>query len=130
MIDVVKETGLVWDPLAFTSLHVRDAALKNSLGHASEWHLMPTRDGTPSHQEAFTRNAFWVTRYRWNEMAGNDLPTYVSNAEAVANNDVVLWYYGGLHHHVRDEDTDMTQLMWVGFMLKPYDVWSKTPLFP
>jgi hypothetical protein len=24
----------------------------------------------------------------------------------------------------------MTHLMWVGFMLKPYDVWAKTPLYP
>jgi Cu2+-containing amine oxidase len=130
MTDITKETGLTWDPLAFTSLHIRDATLKNSLGHPSEWHLMPTRDGTPSHQEPFTKNAFWVTRYHWNEMAGNDLPTYIANGETVANSDVVLWYYGGLHHHVRDEDTEMTHLMWVGFMLKPYDVWSKTPLYP
>jgi primary-amine oxidase len=130
MTDVTQEAGFAWDPVAFSSLHVRDATLKNSLGHSSEWHLMPTRDGTPLHQENFTKNAFWVTRYHWNETFGNDLPTYIANAEPVANSDVVVWYYGGLHHHVRDEDSDMTHVMWVGFMLKPYDVWSKTPLYP
>jgi len=130
MTDVTTEAGFPWDPLAFTALHLRDAALKNSLGHSSEWHLMPTRDGTPFHQEDFTKNAFWVTRYHWNETFGDELPTYIANAESVANSDVVLWYYGGLHHHVRDEDKDMTHLMWVGFMLKPYSVWAKTPLYP
>jgi Cu2+-containing amine oxidase len=91
---------------------------------------MPTRDGTPVHQEPFTKNAFWVTRYKWSEMLADNLSTYIVPAEPVANNDVVLWYYGGLHHLVRDEDSDMTHLMWVGFMLKPHNVWSKTPLYP
>jgi copper amine oxidase-like protein len=130
MTDIPTETGFGWDPLAFTSLELRDGTLKNSLGHSSQWHLMAARDGTPVHSDAFTKNAFWVTRYRWNEMAGNDLPTYVANAEPVANSDVVLWYYAGLHHHVRDEDVNMTHMMWLGFMLKPFDVWSTTPLYP
>lgn len=55
MPDITTETGKTWDPQAFTMLHVRDGALKNSSGHFSEWHLMPTRDGTPMHQEAFTK---------------------------------------------------------------------------
>ena len=130
MTDITSEMGLTWDPLSFTMLHIRDAALKNANGKPSEWHLMPTRDGTPMHQEAFTKNALWVTRYKWSETFGNDLPSYISPPEPVANSDVVLWYYGGLHHLVRDEDSDMTHLMWVGFMLKPHDVWSKTPLYP
>ena len=130
MTDLTKEIGLPWSPLAFTSVHIRDAALKNSLGHPSEWHLMPTRDGTPLHQEDFTKKALWVTHYHWNETFGDELPTYVANGESVANKDVVIWYYGGLHHLIRDEDSDMTHLMWVGFMLKPFNVWPTTPLYP
>lgn len=129
MTDITTEKGLPWNAAEFTSLHLRDGALKNGKGHASEWHLMPTRDGTPIHQDAFTKNALWVTRYHWNEMAGNDLPSYV-NGETTANSDVVLWYYGGLHHHVRDEDESMTHLMWVGFLLKPFNVFTHTPLYP
>jgi primary-amine oxidase len=129
MPDVATEGGMPWDPVAFTSLHIRDAALKNGLGHAAEWHLMPSREGTPLHQEAFTKNAYWVTKYRWNETFGDNLPSY-ANGEAVKNADVVLWYYGGLHHMIRDEDIDMTHVMWTGFMLKPHDVWKSTPLFP
>jgi Cu2+-containing amine oxidase len=67
-------------------------------------------------------------------MLGEELQTYVAPyvapADPVLNQDVVVWYYGGLHHMIRDEDANMTQLMWTGFMLKPSNVWSKTPLFP
>ena len=130
MTDVTVEGGRKWNPLAFTMLHVRDGSLMNAARQASEWHLMPTRDGTPMHQEPFTTNAMWVTRYKWSETFGELLPTYVQPAETIANSDVVLWYYGGLHHLVRSEDTQMTHLMWVGFMLKPHNVWAKTPFFP
>jgi primary-amine oxidase len=130
MPDVKNETGLLWDPVAFTSLHLRDATLKNGNNHSSGWHLMTARDGTPLHQETFTKYALWVTKYRWNETFGDNLPTYASPVEPVNNADVVLWYYGGLHHLVRDEDSDMTHMMWTGFMLKPHDVWKSTPMYP
>ncbi len=130
MTDIRVESGQKWAPLSFPSMHIRDSALKNSNGKTSEWHLIPTRDGTPVHQEAFTKNAMWVTRYKWSEMIADDLPTYITPADPVASRDTVLWYYGGLHHQVRDEDADMTHLMWVGFILKPHNVWSKTPLYP
>jgi Cu2+-containing amine oxidase len=54
----------------------------------------------------------------------------VSPAEATSNKDLVLWYYAGLHHLIRDEDASMTHLMWTGFMLKPANLWSTTPLYP
>lgn len=127
---IATEGGMTWDPVAFTTLHVHDAALKNANGKMSMLHLMPTRDGTPLHQEPFTKNAFWVTRYQWSETFGDSLPTYVSPAQTTNNADTVLWYYGGLHHLVREEDTDMTHMMWIGFMLKPHNLWAKTPLYP
>jgi len=128
--DITSESGFQWDAKSFTMLQLRDSTLKNSNGKNSEWHLMPSVSGTPEHDEAFTKNTFWVTQYRWSEMLADDLPTYVVPAEPVLGRDVVLWYYAGLHHMVRDEDSDMTHVMWMGFMLKPWNVWSKTPLFP
>jgi hypothetical protein len=50
--------------------------------------------------------------------------------DPLTSQDVVVWYYGGLHHLIRDEDSDMTHLMWVGFMLRPFSVWPNTPLYP
>jgi primary-amine oxidase len=130
MTDITIEGGRTWNAPQYTSLHIRDGSLKNGSGQASEWHLMPTRDGTPLHQEAFTKSAMWVTRYKWSEMLGEMLPTYVQPPEPIANSDVVVWYYAGLHHLVRSEDLAMTHVMWVGFMLKPHNVWANTPFFP
>jgi primary-amine oxidase len=129
-IDVVTESARSWNAESFTMLQIRDQTLKSSSGKYSEWQLMPSVSGTPVHDEDFTKKPFWVTQYKWSEMFGDELPTYASPAEVVLDRDVVLWYHGGLHHLIRDEDTDMTHLMWVGFMLKPYNVWSKTPLYP
>ena len=82
------------------------------------------------HAEAFTKNTFWVTRYNWSEMLGDNLPSYISPPQPTLNQDLVVWYYGGIHHLVRDEDTNMTHVMWVGFMLRPANLWSQTPLYP
>jgi primary-amine oxidase len=128
--DVTVEGGRTWSSPSFTMFAVRDQSLKNANGKSSHWHLVPTVSGTPVHQEPFTKYTAWITRYRWNEMAGSAIPTYAANAESVLNRDIVLWYYGGLHHLVRDEDTDMIPLMWTGFMLMPFNVFASTPLHP
>lgn len=128
---ITSESGLGWNPAEFTMLEIHDPTyLKSPTGKHSEWQLMPHVSGIPNHYEAFTKSTFWVTRYKWSEKFGDLLPTYASPAETVSSNDIVLWYYGGLHHKVRDEDTNMTHLMWVGFMLKPANLWSSTPLYP
>jgi primary-amine oxidase len=127
--DVVIEGGRKLDAPSFTMFEIRDQSLKNANGRTSQWHLVPLVSGTPLHQEAFTQNSAWITRYRWNEKAGSAVHTY-ANGENVLNNDVVLWYYGGLHHMVRDEDSNMTHLMWAGFMLMPFNVFASTPLYP
>jgi Cu2+-containing amine oxidase len=78
-----------------------------------------------------------VTKYHWNELLGNDLPTYV-NGEGIANADFVVWYTGGVHHQYRDEDGDFVNghwvgsaiVMWTSFMMKPMNLFSTTPLYP
>ena len=136
MTDVNNATGFKWDPVAYDTLHIRSASLKNGNGKPSLWMFMPERGGTPFHQEPFTWNTFWVTPYVWNQTDGSQLPTYVSGAPNTANADIVLWYYGGLHHIIRDEDnapgggSQMTLTMYEGFHLMPFDVWSSTPFYP
>jgi hypothetical protein len=65
---VRTESRFQWNPLAFTSLRIHDATLKNARGHASGYDLMPLRTGTPRHQEAFTKSAFGITKYKYSEM--------------------------------------------------------------
>lgn len=104
------ETGLAWEHLKFHALHVHDASLRNDKGHPTSYHLIPLRSGTPRHQEGFTKNDFWVTRYSSAELLAadtylsGDLPQYVSNQENVSNADVIVWYMGSMHHIPRDED--------------------------
>jgi len=134
-----SESRFQWNPLAFTSLRIHDATLKNAQGHASGYDLMPLRTGTPLHQEDFTKNAFTVTKYKFTEMHVPSLPTYIVPAEPVANSDTVVWYYSAAHHIPRDEDgryvnnnfqPTVAQVMWTGFMLKPHDLFDSTPLYP
>jgi len=135
---IATESGLEWKAEEFTSLHIQDASLKNSRGSASAYHLMPLRYGTPRHDEAVTKKDFWVTKYNPAEMSAPLLPSYISPPQPVSNTDIVVWYYGGVHHLPRDEDgqiingvwTGEAHIMWTGFMLKPHNLFDKTPLDP
>jgi primary-amine oxidase len=127
---ITFEAGFPWDAKSFMMLQIHDKTLKNSNGKISEWALMPSVTGTPVHDEAFTKKTFWVSQFRWWQMTGDELPAYVDRAQPTIDQDIVLWYYAGLHHEIRDEDANVTHLMWTGFMLKPSNLWSTTPLFP
>jgi Cu2+-containing amine oxidase len=71
-------------------------------------------------------------------MAGDSLPSYVSTPANVSSADIVAWYYGGVHHLVRDEDGQIVNgiwkgeahIMWTGWMLKPHNLFDATPLLP
>lgn len=134
---VTKESGLEWKADEFTTVHVHDSALVNARGDRSMYHLMPLRWGHPRHQEAFAQSDFWVTRYRGSEIWAKDVPSYVANGENVSNADVVVWYMGSLHHLPRAEDGESVNgvfrgaahLMWTGWVLKPHNVFDRTPLF-
>jgi hypothetical protein len=125
-----NESGWQWSGTEFSMLEIHDQTLRNANGKQSEWHLIPNVSGIPFHGESWTKSTFWVTRFSWSELLGNEVMNYTNPPGQVSNNDIVLWYYAGLHHMIRDEDTDMTHLMWTGFMLKPANVWSKTSLYP
>jgi Cu2+-containing amine oxidase len=133
MTDVNNAAGFTWDPLGYGMLTIRDAALKNSKSKTTEFHLMPSRAGTPMHSEGFTKNTYWITPYVWSETLADELPKYVNGSPSTKNTDIVLWYYTGVHHAIRDEDrtasgsAGMTLLMFDSFMLKPFNLWSQTP---
>lgn len=142
MTPIRSETGLIWNPLEFTSLHIEDATLTNASGKPSAYQLMPLAFGAPRHQEGFTKYDFWVTRNNGlsgsPEMSGSLLPSYIAPPQSVTNTDIVVWYYGGAHHLPRDEDGQLVNrvwqgeahIMWSGFMLMPHNLFDKTPLFP
>jgi hypothetical protein len=136
---IANEEGTEWNPRHFHSLNVSDATLVNGKGDKTEFQLIPLpTGGLAQHQEPFTKNDFWVTLYNPAEMSAKDLVSYVTPPQAVANADIVLWYRGSVHHHPRDEDGEMVGgawhgvalIMWTGWMLKPHDLFDRTPFYP
>lgn len=138
-VPVNTEQGLRWNPDEVTTLHIMDSTLKNARGSTSGYMLSAVRMASIRHQEPWTRNDFWVTRYNGAEMRPDFLPTtYTNPAQPVMNSDVVVWYWGPIHHMFRDEDgvlsgntfTGVAQTMWTGFMLKPHNLFDNVPFFP
>jgi primary-amine oxidase len=136
---ITQEGSREWNPHAFNSLDVSDANLVNSHGHRSHLQLIPLPTGGLSrHQESFTQKDFWVTAYNGSEMWAAQLPVYTTPPQNVSNADIVVWYKGSIHHHPRDEDGEYVGnywrgealVMWTGFMLKPHDLFDRTPLYP
>jgi hypothetical protein len=136
---IAVEGGYEWDPHAFTTMNVHDAFLVNGKSDKSHYELIPLPTGGLSrHDEIFTKKDFWVTHYNWSEMAAANLPSYVNPPEPVTNTDIVLWYKGSVHHHPRDEDGGYVNgswhgvalIMWTGFMLKPHNLFDRTPFYP
>jgi Cu2+-containing amine oxidase len=133
-----QEGGFKWNAEQFNVLEISDANLKNSKGHASSYMLMPMPSGMSRHQEAFTANDFWVTRYNGSEMNAKDVVAYASNSQPTAGQDLVVWYKGSLHHFPRDEDGEFSggywkgeaHVMWTGFMMMPHNLFDRTPFVP
>jgi hypothetical protein len=132
-------TGLPWDPRAFNTLDVSDKFLVNGKNDKTYYQLIPLpTQGLAQHQEPFTKPDFWVTRYNPSQMSAKDLVSYTNPPVSVSDTDIVIWYRGSVHHHPRDEDGEkvggvwhgVALVMWTGFMLKPHDLFDRTPFYP
>ena len=128
---VATETSKVWTPVEFNTAEVSDTTLQNANGRQTTYELLPIRSGTPRHKEAFTHADYWITRQNPSELLAANLPSY-ANGEAVEGQDVVLWYVAACHHeeNMRDEDSITVPTKWVGFTLKPKNLFAGTPLYP
>jgi Cu2+-containing amine oxidase len=112
---------------------ISDADLVNAQGKRSTYVLIPERSGMARHVEAHSKHDFWVTREQVKgiQLNARELPVYVSNQQSVVGTDIVVWYTGSFHHEERDEDDEgPTHIMWVGFTLKPHDLFDASPLYP
>jgi primary-amine oxidase len=132
---VRTERGIDWLGRQFTMLKIQDATLRNqnAVPKAGGYLLMGQRAGTARHQEPFTHHDLWVTRAPADktgaELAAQDLPAYVADKESVDGEDIVVWYSTTLHHVERDEDDHgPTQIVWVGFLMLPFDLFDRSPL--
>ena len=142
------EGGIEWDPKQFTMIRVQSDK-KNANGKKISYDLMPIRQGTARHKEAFTHHDLWVTRShpeRPMEMLFANLPAIIRNGESVEQTDIVLWVTSSSHHEPRDEDGKGSRarrlwyyddgwegsalVMWSGFDLRPRNLFDRTPFYP
>jgi Cu2+-containing amine oxidase len=125
------EGSRVWSPGHFNTLVIEDSTLKNGNNRATSYELVPLRSGTARHTEPFTKEDFWVTRYRPAEILAVNLPEYIRNPQSTENQDIVVWYTGSEHHekNSRDEDRNTVPILWTGFELIPNNLFDGTPFY-
>jgi Cu2+-containing amine oxidase len=133
---VRTERGIDWIGRQFTMLKIQDATFRNqnAVPKAGGYLVIGQRAGTARHQEPFSHHDFWVTRAPADKTAGAELaaeglPAYVADGQDVNGEDIVVWYSTTLHHVERDEDDHgPTQIVWVGFLMLPFDLFDRSPL--
>jgi len=142
------EGGVDWEAKEFTMVRVESEML-NANGKKVAYDLMPMRQGSARHKEAFTHHDLYVSRShpeRPAEMLFANVPAVVRDQEGVENADVVLWYTSSSHHEPRDEDgkgnvgrrlwrwddgwEGSALVMWSGFDLRPRNLFDRTPFYP
>lgn len=137
-----KEGGADWDPSKFSMVRVINTQKKNYRGDPMGYDLVPSRHGTSRHfgqKEENTQHDFWVTKANSDPklMSHRKLPEIVKGGDIV-DTDIVLWYGGSMFHEPHSEDGIMkdgewfgaTLVSWLGFTLRPNNVFDQTPLFP
>ena len=107
------------------------------------------RQGTPRHNEQFTRHDLWVSKShpeKPTEFLFANLPNIVKDEEVVEQTDIVLWCNSAVHHEPRHEDGKPNSgprlwsfddawegsaiVMWSGFDLRPRNLFDRTPFYP
>ena len=125
-------------PEEYTVLRIEDTVRTNARGNNIAYDLIPMRRGSSRHQEDWSHGDFWVTPYHADERIYPDLPDYIADGESIDDTDVVVWHVTPVHHLPRDEDGEFQPdgtwrgsalLMRTGAMLKPRDLFDRTPFF-
>jgi primary-amine oxidase len=125
---------------------VESVGRDNAMGNPTSFQLAPGHsdvsildpDEPQQQRAAFSGAALWVTKYNPDETfaAGlypnqnrrvEGLPRYVGNHEAIANQDLVLWYTIGFRHQTRSEDWPVMPGMWHSFKLRPFNFFDRNP---
>lgn len=105
-------------------------------GHGAVSLLAP--DDWPQRRAGFSAAPLWITPYapgqihaagRYpNQGRGEDsLPEWAQAAGAVRNIDIVLWPTVGFHHVTRAEDWPVLNTAWHGFMVEPFNFFTRNP---
>lgn len=151
---VMEETTLASERTARRQMNMAAArtwsivntSIRNALGHHPSYILVPGPNSLPyvarsalvRLRAGFIDHHFWATRFHADEMSaagnypnqsrgGDGLPRWVSNDEALVNEDVVAWYTMGITHIPRPEEWPVMPVTHVGFKLIPGSFFARNP---
>ena len=151
---VMQETELKDEQSARRNMSLKESRkwavinphVHNALGHPTGYALIPGENSEPyAHPTSFSRLRagfvdyhFWGTRYHPEEMyAAGDYPnqriiddglsTWVKDNEAIAQQDVVVWYTLGVTHIPRPEEWPVMPVAHAGFTLVPVGFFARNP---
>jgi hypothetical protein len=138
------EGSAVWVPEEFTTLRVESKVRKKGpAGRPTAYDLVPVRSGSvrnfPSKEFEFINQDFWVTGVASGPGRFIDVPKYLAKPpRAIDGKPITVWHNAPLLHVPRAEDFGLdgtsnvkgvALTSWVGFLLKPRNLFDSTPLY-
>jgi hypothetical protein len=132
-----------WKAEEFTILRVQSQTRKNSskTPHYTAYDLIPVRHGSVRNYPTkyhFANHDFWVTRQRKEQTKFHEVPLYATRSEPLDKSAVTVWHNSPAYHVPRGEDygsdgysreSGSAITAWVGFMLRPANLFDGTPLY-
>jgi len=119
---------------------------RNAVGEPVGYRLIPGEntlpfsvpDSSTRQRAAFVDYHLWVTRYAEDERypagdypyqhrGGDGLPSWVQNDREIEDTDLVVWYTMNHHHVPRPEDWPVMPVARIGFHLKPWGFFDRSP---
>jgi primary-amine oxidase len=134
------------DPLRARSWTVVNPSKRNAVGQPVGYKLIHGENTLPfsapgssaRRRAAFMDYHLWVTpfnaeerfpagEYPYQHKGDDGLPTWVQQDRSVEDTDIVVWYTMNHHHVPRPEDWPVMPVARVGFMLKPWGFFDRSP---
>lgn len=125
---------------------IANPSVRNVVGNPVAYRLVPGDNtvsfSSPSsvlrRRAGFVDHHLWVTPYRPDERypageypyqhaGGEGLPGWTAADRPLHDTDVVVWYTMNHHHVVRPEDWPVMPVAKIGFMLKPWGFFDRSP---
>ncbi len=112
-----EKTGLKFNPSYWIDTHHQATSILDATD-------------PPQHRAGFSAQTLWVSKYRpdqkwaaglYPNLSTKDegVPVFISKAEPITNDDLVLWYTMGFRHAPRPEDFPILPTFWHEVTLRP-----------
>ena len=134
------------DPGSARSWIVVNPGRRNAVGEHVGYRLVPGENTLPfsspdssiRQRAGFMDHHLWVTRYASDERypageypyqhpGGDGLPRWVQADREIEDTDLVVWYTMNHHHVPRPEDWPVMPVARIGFALKPWGFFDRSP---